>query len=114
MKISHLVAQAARPVEIPAPSPVHVAFVEMIGQLAALGLRSGHPAARLLERLAPSILRDLADVPASSLKRTAAQLARMMQWVADAPEVGDITVPDFAAEVAAIETTELPALPAPT
>lgn len=114
MKVSRLVAQAARPDEpIVAPSPVHVALVEVMGQMTSLALRGGHPAAKLLQKLAPSILKDIAEIPAETLRKVAGEWAGMMEFVAHAPLDGEVVVPDFETRVEAIASAgALEALPA--
>lgn len=113
MKVSRLVSQAAHAEEpIQAPTPVHVALVEVMGQMTALALRGGHPAARLLQKLAPSILKDIAEIPAPTLQNVAREWASMMMFVAEAPLEGEVSVPDFGAEVEAIaKATAQEALP---
>ncbi len=112
MKVSRLVAQAAHADEpIVAPSPVHVALVEVMGQMTALALRGGHPAAKLLQKLAPSILKDIAEIPAETLRNVAGEWAQMMQFVATAPLEGEIAVPDFESRVMDIASGAREALP---
>lgn len=87
MKISRLVELAENKQEpIAAPSPVHVAFVQMLGQLCQLGKGTGHPAAKLMERLLPSLLRDIADIPAADLARMCRRIGVVLVEVAEAEE----------------------------
>lgn len=128
MKLSRFVqyAQAEKPA-IPAPSPAHVAMVDLMGQLFRMG--EGHPAAKIMVRLAPSVLRDMAEIPEAQLRKWCAEMAAALAYVSQA-QGENPTVPSMelaaerawseeepALERAAIDSTaepvaDQPALPA--
>lgn len=129
MKLSHFVQYAtAEKAPIPAPSPAHVAFVELIGQLLAMG--KGNPATAVMAKLVPSVLRDMAEIPEAQLRKWCKEMGVALVYVANAqgdnPEVPNMELAaerawseeeEPALERAAIDSTaepvaDQPALPA--
>lgn len=105
MRLSRLVAQAEAPrEELVAPSPAHEAFVSLIGDLAGM-MGNSHPAAKILKRLLPSLLKDLVELDEGLLRRACADLAIGLRSVAEAPI--EATAAPSTIEVDASEEPEL-------
>jgi hypothetical protein len=98
VKVSKLVASPARSEPVPPPSPVHAAFVVMLGQVAGWAARGGNPVAQLMARLVPRLLPDIAEVPAMTLREAARHMAGLLSEVADAPLEGEVS-PEFLARL---------------
>jgi len=114
MKLSRLVAQATGERQpVPAPSAVHVAFVDLMGQLVRLGLKAEHPLARLVQRLGPSMMADLAEIPADTLAKWCIELGTALQRVgfAEVPHIEEAVAE--AIEVEARSAEPRPAGPVP-
>ena len=87
MRVRDVVARTGEAkAPIAAPSPAHLAFAGLLGELARLGVETGHPIARALQRLVPSMLRDIAEIPEHNLRIFCAKMARLLVTVADADE----------------------------
>jgi hypothetical protein len=110
MRLSRLVAQAEAPrEELVAPSPAHERFVALMGDLAGM-MGNSHPAAKILKRLLPSLLKDLVELDEGLLRRACGDLAIGLRSVAEAPY--DAASVDTTIEVDASEEPELtPARP---
>lgn len=85
MKLSRILeASQGGPSEpIVAPSDIHVRFVKLLGELSRLGNQTGHPAAKLMGRLLPSMLRDIVEVPPETLAKICRQISLALAAVAD-------------------------------
>lgn len=88
MKLSRIleaaeVAAGAEPEPVPAPSELHVRFVTFLGDLSRMAQTTGHPAAKLMSRLLPSMLRDIADISEDTLEKCCRQLGTALLNVAD-------------------------------
>lgn len=85
MKISRILeASQGGPSEpIVAPSDIHVRFVKLLGELSRLGNQTGHPAAKLMSRLLPSMLRDIAEIPPETLAKICHQIGGALVAVAN-------------------------------
>lgn len=84
MKLSRILAAevgVAEPVE--PPSELHIRFVRFLGDLATLAQSTGHPAAKLMTRLLPSMLQDIADISEETLEKCCRQLGQALLAVAD-------------------------------
>jgi hypothetical protein len=77
------VAAGATPEPVPAPSELHVRFVAFLGDLSRLAETTGHPAAKLMSRLLPSMLRDIAEISEDTLEKCCRQLGAALLTVAD-------------------------------
>jgi hypothetical protein len=77
------VAAGAEPEPVPAPSELHIRFVTFLGDLSRLASTTGHPAAKLMSRLLPSMLRDIADISEETLEKCCRQLGAALLNVAD-------------------------------
>lgn len=86
MKLSRVIAnsEAARTGEIAAPSAVHVAMVEVLGELTNMAVKTGHPTAKIMRSIIPSLLPDIAEIPTDVLSQMARRLGELMLRVADA------------------------------
>lgn len=88
MKLSRIlqaaeVAAGADVEPVPAPSELHVRFVTFLGDLSQMAQTTGHPAAKLMSRLLPSMLRDIADISEETLEKCCRQLGTALLNVAD-------------------------------
>lgn len=92
MKLSRILeaAEVREAEPVLAPSAVHVAFVRLLGQLSLLGNQTGHPAAKLMARLLPSMLRDIADIPAESLSRLCCRVGEALVEVGHAEDGAEL------------------------
>ena len=87
MRVRDVVARTGEAkAPIAAPSPAHLAFAGLLGELARLGVETGHPIARALQRLVPSMLRDIADIPEDTLRAFCGRMAALLVTVAEADE----------------------------
>jgi hypothetical protein len=87
VRVRDVVARTGEPkAPFAAPSPAHLAFAGLLGELARLGLDTGHPIARVLERLVPSMLRDVAEIPEDTLRDFCERMAALLVTVAEADE----------------------------
>jgi hypothetical protein len=77
------VAAGAEPEPVPAPSELHIRFVSFLGDLSRLAQTTGHPAAKLMSRLLPSMLRDIAEISEETLEKCCRQLGAALLNVAD-------------------------------
>lgn len=85
MKLSRVVQLTESKRElVTAPSAVHVAFVEVIGELTHLAVSSGHPAAKIMQKMIPTILPDIAEIPPELMANFCHKFADLLHRVADA------------------------------
>jgi len=105
MRLSRLVAQADLPrEEVLQPSAAHEQFACLMGDLAGM-MGNSHPAAKILRRLLPSLLRDLVELPEETLRRACRDLAIGLGAVADAGQ--ELDLPSTTIDVDAADEREL-------
>lgn len=77
------VAAGAPQEPVPAPSELHIRFVAFLGDLSTLAQGTGHPAAKLMSRMLPSMLVDIAEISEETLEKCCRQLGGALLRVAD-------------------------------